>query len=109
MNTIRSLFIGTALTAMLSACGSYQSTTQVDSVSYIQFSGEPNKEQVRIDGQHAGTLGEDLETFDANGKTVTRVQVQPGTHDVVVTRDGKEIVKRKIYISDGNSAEVNLP
>lgn len=108
MNMIRSLCIGAAL-ALLSACGSYQSTTQVDNVAYIQFSGETNKEQVSIDGQPVGTLGDDLESFDVNGKTVTRIQVQPGTHDVVVTRDGKQIIKRKIYISDGNSAEVNLP
>lgn len=109
MNMIRSLFIGTVVATLLSACGSYQSTTQVDGVSYIQFSGETSKEQVSIDGQHAGTLGDDLESYDVNGKTVTRVQVQPGTHDVVVTRDGKEVVKRRIFISDGNSAEVNLP
>lgn len=108
MNMIRSLCISAAL-ALLSACGSYQSSTQVDSVSYIQFSGETNKELVSIDGQSVGTLGADLESFDVNGKTVTRIQVQPGTHEVVVTRDGKEIIKRKIYISDGNSAEVNLP
>lgn len=109
MNMMRSLFITTLLVALLSACGSYQAVTQVDSVGYIQFTGEPSNEQILINGQNVGTLGDSLESFDLNGKTVTRVQVTPGTHEVEVRRDGKTVVKRKIYLSDGNNAEVNLP
>jgi hypothetical protein len=109
MKRLIRLSISLVLVTLLGACGSYRSTTQVDGVSFIEISGLPHGEQVMIDGQPVGTLGDDLKSFDLNGRTVTRIEVPPGTHEVVIEREGKIIVKRKIYLSDGNNAEVNLP
>ena len=62
-----------------------------------------------IDGHQVGVLGESLESFDLNGRTATRIQILPGTHEITLTRAGKMIMHRKIYVSDGHDFEVVLP
>lgn len=96
------------LVSLLSACGTYQSTTQTDKASYIQLSGNSKGVSIAIDGKQIGTLS-DFEPFDLEGTEVTRFEVSTGTHEIEAFRDGITIVKRKIFVAEGNVFEVRLP
>jgi len=97
------------LSILLASCGSYQTTTQSDEIAYLQFIGDPQLETLTIDGKLSGTLGSDLESFDLNGNTATRIQILPGKHEFTLSKSGEVIMHRKIYVSGGNVFEVILP
>ncbi len=94
---------------LLTACGTYQANTQVDDSAYLQIMGEPNAEVVELDGQSIGTLGDQLKSFDLNGRTATKIQVPQGTHKIKIIRNGKAVIYREFYVSSGNVFEVSLP
>jgi len=97
------------LSFLLTACGSYQSVTQSEEAAFIQFMGKPQLLELSIDGAVFGKLGSDFESFNLNGETATRIQLSPGSHEIKLSREGKTIIHRKIYLSEGNIFEVNLP
>jgi len=94
---------------LLTACGTYQSVTQSEEAAYIQFMGKPQLLELSIDGKASGNLRTDFESFNLNGETATRIQLTPGSHEIELRRDGNTIIHRKIYVSEGNIFEINLP
>jgi hypothetical protein len=93
---------------LLSACGTYQASTQTDNSSYIQLSGDTSKVEIIIDGNNIGKL-DNFQKFNLEGGEVTRFELEPGVHVVEALRSGKTILKRKIFITEGNVFEVRLP
>ena len=96
------------LAIALSACGTYQQTTQVSDKAYLLIIGEPAGNVVTIDDGKPLTLEKDTVSFDLNGKTATKIEVSIGSHTVKITNNGVLKANRKFYVSNGNSFEVEL-
>lgn len=101
-------FVVFILVTLLSACGTYQATTQTDDSSYIQVSGDSKNVEIIIDGKNLGRL-DNFDTFNLDGIDVTRFELAPGVHEISALRAGKTILKRKIFVTEGNVFEVRLP
>ena len=101
-------FFAILITLTLSACGSYQQTIQVDDQSYIQLSGDPEGVEIILNGNNLGKV-EDFDSYDLDGTKMTRFETTPGTHIIELTRSGETLIKRKIYVTEGNAFEVKLP
>ena len=100
------LIFGIFLT--LTACGSYQQTTQVQDKSYLLILGNPTGSVLTIDGGDPIKLGIDTSSYDLYGKTATKIQLKVGTHTIKITRNGVITVHRKFYVSNGNNFEVEI-
>jgi len=101
-----SLILGMIL--MLTACGSYQQTVQVQDKSYLLILGDPSGSILTIDNGKPIKLGVETTSFDLHGRTATKIQIQIGTHTVKIVKNGEVRVHRKFYISNGNSFEVEI-
>lgn len=93
---------------MVTSCGTYRQATQVDDKAYLLLIGDPDGNIVTIDNGKPIDLVEETTSFDLNGKTATKIQVTIGTHTIVVTKKGILTVNRKIFVSSGQSFEVQL-
>ena len=92
--------------AALLACGCYRQVkeeTMVDAVSYLTFQGSGAAVTLVVDGE---PIAADvvLEPSDA-----VRYQVTPGRHTIEVHRGGAVVVKRQIYIGEGETFAVSVP
>ncbi|WP_133408044.1 hypothetical protein [Parashewanella tropica] len=107
---MRKLFLLIFLAFSLVGCGSsYKASTQVAEGAFLQLSGDFWNTTLKIDGQTSMEISEDsVESFDIGDKEVVRFDLTPGTHLVEILRGGKVVVKRKIYVSNGNVFEVNV-
>lgn len=101
-----SLILGMIL--MLTACGSYQQTVQVQDKSYLLILGDPSGSILTIDNGKPIKLGVETTSFDLYGRTATKIQIQIGAHTVKIVKNGEVRVHRKFYISNGNSFEVEM-
>lgn len=93
---------------MVTACGTYSETVQVDDKAYLLLIGEPDGNMVTIDDGKPIVLGKETTSFYLNGKTATKIEVSIGSHTVKVTKAGVLTVNRKFYVSTGTSFEVQL-
>lgn len=93
---------------MVTGCGTYRQTVEVDDNAYLLLIGDPTGNIVTIDNGRPIELGKETESFNLNGKTATKIQVPIGSHTVKVTKDGELMVNRKFYVSTGTSFEVEL-
>jgi len=92
----------------LSACGTYQETVQVDDKAYLMVVGTPTGCVSVLDNVTTLHLGKDTKAYDLNGRTVTKIEIARGAHEVKITCQGQLRVHRKFYVTNGNSFEVNL-
>ncbi|MEE2730792.1 MAG: hypothetical protein VYA55_08205 [Pseudomonadota bacterium] len=97
------------LFSLLAACGSFQSVTQTEESTYLQLEGNPAGVQLKLDDTHQLDLERDTTSFDLNGKTITKIIIQPGRHRVTLTRNQQLLVDREFYVSEGNGFEVKIP
>jgi hypothetical protein len=96
------------LAALTAACGSYKDVIQTDETTYLQLVGSVEGVVLVLDG--AAPIGLNKEqSFDLNGVAATKFVVRPGSHHVVLKRNGALLVDRNIYVSDGNAFEVKIP
>lgn len=100
------LVLGMVIT--LVSCGSYQQTVQVDDKSYLLILGDSSGSILTIDNGKPINLGVDTISFDLNGKTAIKIQIKIGTHILKIVKNGEVKVHRKIYVSNGNSFEVEM-
>ena len=105
---LKKLFILTTLIIFITGCGTYRQSVQVDDKAYLLLIGNPRNHIVTIDNDRPIRLDEETTSYNLNGKTATKIQVSIGTHTVTVEKDGKVIIKRKFYVSTGDSFEVQL-
>lgn len=101
-----SLILGMIL--ILTACGSYQQTVQVQDKSYLLILGDPSGSILTLDNGKPIKLGVETTSFDLHGRTATKIQIPIGSHTVKIIKNGEVRVHRKFYISNGNSFEVEM-
>lgn len=104
MNIIRTLFV-LSLLAITSACSSYNTYSSgkitAEPVSYIYFSGNITDAEVSIDGAPSFLV------IKAGPKQ--QYKVTPGKHTIIVTKQGKVVVKRNVLLGDDHEKEINIP
>ena len=95
----------------IAGCSSqFESVTQVNDSATLQLEGNFLNTQLSLDGGTPIELTENtIETFSLQGKTVTRFPISTGKHTLTISRAGKIIVNRLIYVSNSNSFEVVVP
>ena len=104
---LKIIFVALFIT-LITGCGSYHSVNQATEDSYLLLVGKTSAETLRINNSAPLTLGMDTKSFNQNGKTVTKITLAPGTHTIIIERDGKTVIQRKIFVSEGNAFEVKL-
>jgi hypothetical protein len=72
---------------------------QSEELSYLRFTGNPSGIRVQIDDQ--------TRFQPDTGGTV--YEVEPGTKEVKVFKNGELKIHRKIFLSGGDTRELNLP
>jgi len=83
----------------ISGCGYKEGVATAAQKSYIYFSGNTSSVEVSIDGG---------EKFDVEEGQTNQYGVKPGKHLVEVYKDGKLIIKRELFISDGVAKEIEV-
>jgi hypothetical protein len=94
---------------MLACTSSYESVTQVDdSKAFILLTGDFKEASLQINKNSPIALSSNIETYKLDGQTVAKFEVNSGTNTVKVFKNGQLVVNRKIYVTNGNSIEVNV-
>jgi len=94
---------------MLGCTSSYESVTQVDDTkAFILLTGNFENASLQINTNSPITLADSIETFMLDGKKVAKFEVTAGTNTVKVFKNGALVVNRKLYVTNGNSFEVNV-
>ncbi|CBL46271.1 Hypothetical protein HDN1F_26880 [gamma proteobacterium HdN1] len=105
-STVKGILLG-CIVLLLAACGSFKSTTQTEEGTFLQLVGSVENATLQLDD---ATLDlNNTRDFNLNGKRVTKIAIQPGQHRVTITRDGSTLVDRRIFVTEGNAFEINLP
>ena len=107
LKSVKALMIAT-LVALLAACGTYQTTEQSSPGTYLQLVGKPDNVILTVDQKTTTDLN-NAKSYDQNGKLITKFAVLPGVHRVTLTRNGKLLVDRKIFVSEGDAFEILIP
>ncbi|MGE4259663.1 hypothetical protein [Shewanella sp.] len=98
-----------AITLFLSACSShYETTTQVDDKAYLQLSGSLAGAQLVLDQQPAINL-DGVASYTEKDETVIKFVVATGNHLVEIHKNGETLVKRNIFVTNGNTFEIRIP
>jgi hypothetical protein len=94
---------------MLGCTSSYESVTQVDDTkAFVLLTGNFENASLQINTNSPITLADNIETFMLDGKKVAKFEVAAGTNTVKVFKNGTLVVYRKLYVTNGNSFEVNV-
>ena len=105
---MKKLYLILGIILILTGCGSYKETVQVDNKSYLLLIGEPAGNVLTIDNGQPINLGVDTTSYEMRGKIATKIQVDVGTHTIKIVKNGVLRVHRKFYVSNGNSFEVEM-
>ena len=85
-----------ALSALPCCFSSRQEVLQKDSGAFITFTG--NMEDARVSVTRDGSaIWTNIQVEEE-----TRYAIKPGTYEVTVTRGGSVVVRRRIFLDDGN-------
>lgn len=93
--------LGFLLASAITACGYREGVENSDQKAYLYFTGYTNQVEVLVDDVPFGL-----------GKRVTindRYQIQPGQHLIEVKHNGRAIVRRQIYVTEGAAKEIQIP
>lgn len=94
---------------LLGCTSSYESVTQIDDTkAFVLLTGNFENASLQINTDTPITLSDNIETFKLDGKKVAKFAVTSGTNQIKVTKNGVLVVNRKIYVTNGNSFEVNV-
>ena len=103
------------LSVFMASCGvgSYTVTTGLADEASISFVANDNQEiVVTIDGQQYNVETVELKDYrkDRSLKRTVKntIVITPGTHEVKVTLDDKEIYTHKVFVSTGESKIIKL-
>jgi len=102
----RKLLLILVTTFVVTACGTYSESVQVDDKAFLLLIGDPDGYVVTIDDGKPMDLAKDTHSFSLNGKQATKIEVSTGSHTVLITKDGAVTVNRKFFVSTGTSFEV---
>lgn len=102
------LFITCLLAIVLSGCSTnFSEVKQLDDKAFLQLTGNIENGFLIIDDKKIDLTEVDIFTLD--GQSVAKFEVQTGTHLIEVLKKDKTVVKRKIYVTNGNVFEVIVP
>lgn len=93
--------LGLLLACTIAACGYREGVENSEQKAYLFFTGYADQVEVLVDDVPLGL-----------GKRVTindRYQIQPGQHLVEVSHNGRVIVRRQIYVTEGAAKEIQIP
>lgn len=108
-NSLKGIFFVLFSFLMLGCTSSYESVTQVDDTkAFILLTGNFENASLQINTNSPITLADSIETFMLDGKKVAKFEVTAGTNTVKVFKNGALVVNRKLYVTNGNSFEVNV-
>lgn len=100
------------LALALSACTSdYRSVSQTtDDGAYIRLSGNFMGTVMTINDEAPLQLTErHIRTFQLDNERVALIEVDSGTQQLRITRDGSTLVHRELYVSEGNTVAIRVP
>lgn len=100
MKRLSAGIIGFLLLYGVTACGYREGIENSEKKAYLYFTGYTKQVEVLVDDVPFG-LGENVTIND-------RYQIQPGQHLVEVKHDGRTIVRRQIYVTDGAAKEIQI-
>ncbi len=92
----------------LTACHSVSYVHQEQNAAFIQFSGNYYNTQVEL-AELTFNIDKDTPSFELNNQQVVKFQVPTGKHQLLVSRDGKAVIRRAIFLSHGQTLEVTIP
>lgn len=108
-NSLKGIFFVLFSFLMLGCTSSYESVTQIDDTkAFILLTGNFENASLQINTNSPITLADSIETFMLDGKKVAKFEVTAGTNTVKVFKNGALVVNRKLYVTNGNSFEVNV-
>ena len=108
-NSIKGIMFVLFSFLMLGCSSSYETVAQVDDTkAFILLTGNFDNASLQINTNTPIILSSDIQTYQLDGKKVAKFEVTSGTNVVKITKDGNLVVNRKIYVSNGNSIEVNV-
>ena len=112
---MKKILLITLLTIFMASCGvgSYTVTTGLADEASISFvTDKVQNIIVAIDGQQYNVQTVKLKDYRKDRSIKRTVEntigVTPGTHEVKVTLDGKEIYTHKVFVSTGESKIIEL-
>ena len=112
---MRKILIIALLSVFMASCGvgSYTVTTGLADEASISFVANDNQEiVVTIDGQQYNVETVELKDYrkDRSLKRTVKntIVITPGTHEVKVTLNGKEVYTHKVFVSTGESKVIEL-
>ena len=109
MNKLITVLIAAFIMAVsLGGCTATSYTHQVEDSSYVLFTGDFMGSKVLI-GSTEINLTDQTKTFDLNGKTVAKFPVDSGKTLMTVIKNNKTIIKKHIFLSEGQTLEVQIP
>lgn len=108
-NSLKGLIFVLFSFLMLGCTSSYESVTQVDDTkAFVLLTGNFEGASMQINTNTPITLADNIETFTLDGKEVAKFEVTSGTNTIKIYKNGALVVNRKLYITNGNSIEVNV-
>jgi hypothetical protein len=102
------IVVASLLLLVLSGCGTYSQSVQVDDHAYLLLTGNPEGNVVVIDDGKPIDLSKETKSFVLNGQQATKIKIPIGKHTVKVAKNGVLMINRVFYVSSGNSFEVEL-
>jgi len=75
----------------------------------IIFYGNLRSAEASIGTIHISDLGSAKGQFKLHDTSAIQYTLDPGTYQIKITRSGRLLVNRKLFLSDGQMLEVNIP
>ncbi len=98
MNT--KIILGLAILMLLSACSVEKikhNTTALENTGYLQIKGDLLGKSVTLNGQ------------SVNPEEGQRFALQSGSYELLITEGEKQVLKRTVFISGGQTVELSVP
>ncbi|MBU2883885.1 hypothetical protein KO525_05075 [Psychrosphaera sp. B3R10] len=93
---------------IISACTSVQYTNQPVDQAYVQLEGNFIGATIIL-GQTITNIDAKTKTFELNGKTVAKFPIAIGSHELKVLRNGKLVINKNIFVTQGQTVDVIIP
>lgn len=99
--TIFLIFVSTFCLLATAGCGYKEGVKIEDQKAYLYFTGNTAGAEIIVDGT-SFILGNEITIDDL-------FQIAPGQRSIEVKQNGETVIKRKIYVSEGISKEIQIP
>lgn len=98
-----------AVLVLTVGCARQAGIMQPDAESALLLTGNIRGSVLVLNGNRIGQIDQVAEVFDYKDGKGVQFAVDPGTHEVEVSKDGRLLVNRKLYLNDQQTMEVVVP